>query len=594
MFQEFWAGGGEAVRTRATQGDKMVASESGLGRDAAGNKGTPLTIGLDQLGSGRIGGANDLDWFKVDLVAGRTYTFTLVGTGENSLGDGKLVLRGVNGVTPLKQNDNGLQHGDAVITFTATKSGTHYLQVSGVDGATGDYGLTAHQGTKAWMDGAMIAGTVDSGWYWGETELTYGFRASVGGNGEASYFAFTDNQKVATRVIMAQTSDVCGLSFTEVNPGGLTDDATLLLANYDKNDGTGGYGWYPGSTASSSVAGDMWITGGAGAGPIESGKWDWTVIQHELGHNLGLSHPGDYAAGEGVRITYENNAQFLQDTEQYSVMSYFGAPNAGGPDLGADTWMLADVIALQQIYGVNRTTRTGDDVYGFGSTAGDVFDFDVNDDPLLTIWDAGGRDRLDLSGYAGDQVIDLRAGRYSSVMGYSQNVAIVPGAVIEDAVGGQVGDRMTGNGVGNHLQGIAGWDVLIGLAGADTLTGGIGRDKLIGGKGADVLEGGADAVRDVFVFQRLSDSRAAGARDRIDGFEGGIDVIDLRGVDADAGQQGNQVFGRLEDKAASHALWTKATAAGLLLLGDVNGDRKADFALSLAGLDDLRGADLLR
>ncbi|GHC55755.1 M10 family metallopeptidase [Neogemmobacter tilapiae] len=573
----------------------MYSSESGLGRDAAGHKGTQLKIGLDQVGSGRIGGGSDIDWFAVDLVAGQTYSFALVGTGANSLSDGKLVLHGVNGFTPLRQNDNGLQHGDAIITFTATTSGRHYLQVSGVEGATGGYSLTAHQGKKAWMDGEMIAGTLDSDYQWSATNLTYGFRASIGANGEASYFAFSEAQKLATRAIMAQTSDICGLTFTEVNPGGLTDNATLLLANYDEDDGTGGYGWYPGSTASSSVAGDMWINGGADGGPIRSGTWDWTVIQHELGHNLGLSHPGDYAAGVGQNITYENSAQFVQDTEQYSVMSYFGAPNAGGANLGADTWMLADVIALQKIYGANKTTRTGDDVYGFGSTAGPVFDFAVNDDPMLTIWDAGGRDRLDLSDYAGgDQVIDLRAGGYSSVMGYKQNVAIVPGAVIEDAVGGQVGDRMTGNGVGNQLEGNAGWDVLIGLGGADRLEGGIGRDRLIGGKGADVLDGGADGVRDVFVFQHLSDSRAKGPLDRVEGFEAGMDVIDLRGVDADSGRVGNQMFGRLQDQAERHGLWTKATAQGLMLLGDVNGDRKADFAVLLVGHEDLRGADLLR
>lgn len=570
----------------------MASSENG--QDTAAGPGTRLRIGMDQVGTGRIDGATDKDWFAVDLVAGKTYSFALVGTGTDGLTDAKLALFGRDGTTRLQVNDDGMQHGDSIITFTAQSSGRFYLQASGVEGAQGDYSLTAHQGNKAWLNGAMIAGTLDSGWIWNTTNLTYGFRASAGPDGEASFFAFTETQKGATRAIMALTEDICGLNFTEVNPGGLTDDAALLLANYDENDGSGGYGYYPGSTDGDNVAGDMWINGGPEDGPIEPGEWDWTVIQHELGHNLGLSHPGDYAAGVGVNITYENNAQFVQDSEQYSVMSYFSAWRSGGPNLGPDTWMLGDVIALQQIYGANLTTRTGDDVYGYGSTAGSVFDFAVNDDPMLCIWDAGGRDRLDLSDYAGDQIVHLRVARYSSVLGFQNNVVIAPGAIIEDATGGQADDRITGNIYGNGLRGIGGQDVLVGLAGADTLDGGAGRDRLIGGKGADLLQGGADGVEDVFVFQRLHDSRASGPQDRIDGFERGIDRIDLQAIDADTGLGGNQVFGRLQDKATQHGLWTQLTDQGLLLLGDVNGDRIADFGLLLLGLGDLRGADILR
>ena len=72
-----------------------------------------------------------------------------------------------------------------------------------------------------------------------------------------------------------------------------------------------------------------------------------------------------------------------------------------------DSPMLADILALQQIYGANTTTRTGDTVYGFGSNAGALYDFAINTNPAITIWDAGGVDTLNASGFAQSQIITL-------------------------------------------------------------------------------------------------------------------------------------------------------------------------------------------
>ena len=54
--------------------------------------------------------------------------------------------------------------------------------------------------------------------------------------------------------------------------------------------------------------------------------------------------------------------------------------NTGGNDNGyPSTPLLFDIYALQQIYGANMSTRTGDTVYGFGSNAGAVYDFATAD-----------------------------------------------------------------------------------------------------------------------------------------------------------------------------------------------------------------------
>src|SRR5712671_1868759 len=98
------------------------------------------------------------------------------------------------------------------------------------------------------------------------------------------------------------------------------------------------------------------------------------------------------------------------------------------------------------------TTRTGDTVYGFHSTAGRaVFDFTINTNPILSIWDAGGNDTLDASGFGQNQVIDLTPGAYSSIGALTGNVGIAYNCIIENAVGGSGNDFIIGNSAGNSL-----------------------------------------------------------------------------------------------------------------------------------------------
>ncbi|UWQ19691.1 hypothetical protein K3551_18265 (plasmid) [Jannaschia sp. M317] len=84
-----------------------------------------------------------------------------------------------------------------------------------------------------------------------------------------------------------------------------------------------------------------------------------------------------------------------------------------------------------------------------------------------------------------------------------------------------IGARQIGGAADNTLTGGAAGDLLIGGAGDDVLSGGAGDDLLLAGTGSDTLDGGAGA--DVFVFE------ADGQSDRIDGFEQGVDRIDLSG-----------------------------------------------------------------
>ncbi len=112
------------------------------------------------------------------------------------------------------------------------------------------------------------------------------------------------------------------------------------------------------------------------------GGYIFNTFIHEFGHELGLNHPGFYNYGGpgGPQITYYNDAKWVYDNQQYSVMSYFDNIDIGGTTAWTNTTPgIADIEAVIRHYfsTVTQTAsaayqdiqlNTGDDVYGFGST----------------------------------------------------------------------------------------------------------------------------------------------------------------------------------------------------------------------------------
>jgi serralysin len=430
--------------------------------DAAASSATAYTLNIGQSAQGQLT-TGDHDWYRIDLVAGQTYTFSMTGTGVNNVRDTFLNLYSPSSVL-LLANDDALVGNNSQITYTATSTGTYFLDASAYSASdVGQYGISATTGTVGSFDVQMGAGVMDADASWSlipgtGANVTYGFRAS--GGLAANFSQLTAAEIAAVQSLLAMYSEVSGLTFTQVNPGGYTNDATVLFSNYSANDGAGAYAYYPGSTASTDSAGDVYLNTSVSRTSLPAGSYSSFAIMHELGHAMGLSHPGQYNAGVGVSITYANNAQFVQDSQQYTVMSYFnesattGVTNPNYPQ----TLLLHDIYALQQIYGVNTGTRSGNSTYGFHSNLGGVYDFSPNTAPALCIWDGAGNDTLDLSGFTNNQTISLVGGTFSNVGGYTSNVSIALGAVIENAIGGSGSDTIIGNGANNRIDGGSGQD----------------------------------------------------------------------------------------------------------------------------------------
>ena len=293
--------------------------------------------------------------------------------------------------------------------------------------------------------GTNLAGSEDGTITWG----FWDFRTKVGpnANGESrGYFPFTDAQRAAAVISIRNWDELITTNFElvdvsehDVRDWAHGDAPDILMANtltgpaqawaYLPTEGGKG-GWHR-------AAGDVWI--GAAADnrtDLFDGGYGLTTQVHELGHSLGLNHPGDYdfgddTDGDGVPdpITYDGDAFYWQDSRTYSIMSYFDTYDTGNNMVDYNilrvvyqaTPMVHDMWVIQYKYGVDETTRTGDSVYGFESSA-DVTNtamqfVDGERMVMFSIWDAGGNDTLNLSGYYTPSIIDLREGAYTSAGG---------------------------------------------------------------------------------------------------------------------------------------------------------------------------------
>jgi hypothetical protein len=111
--------------------------------DYAGNQTTTGMLTMGESLTGNIQFSSDLDWFRIDLVAGHFYVFDMKGvdSGGGTLADPKLQLHdGAAGY--LATDFDGGIGADARLNFAAVNSGPYYLSTIG-SGGVGTYTLTA-------------------------------------------------------------------------------------------------------------------------------------------------------------------------------------------------------------------------------------------------------------------------------------------------------------------------------------------------------------------------------------------------------------------------------------------------------------------
>jgi Ca2+-binding RTX toxin-like protein len=300
-------------------------------------------------------------------------------------------------------------------------------------------------------------------------------------NEPLTFTPFDANQQAAARAALTLWSEVANISFVEIDESANLDnvgDIRFGNSGAVTNSDSAAWAWTPYDGlpyATYPENGDIWFDYEYDPNlELEPGEFGFSTMIHEIGHAIGLDHPFADEVGEIALPAGQAN-------QRYSIMAY-NVYSGATPGFEAYGPMLYDILALQYMYGANMTTRTGNDVYTFLT----------DKEYLECIWDAGGHDTIDLSLQSRNQVIDLRAGTFSSIgvknngLTGNGNVAIAFNVTIEDAIGGSGHDKITGNDVVNDLDGKAGNDTIVGGLGNDTLTGGTGNDSMSGGKNDDL------------------------------------------------------------------------------------------------------------
>ena len=332
--------------------------------------------------------------------------------------------------------------------------------------------------------------------------LTYSFYETGGppiAGGACTPMPLDSAHRDAVRSALASFAEIASLTFVEIaesssgGPTGIPGASGAIVGHLrfiddiDLNLDPTMAGWtqQPGSTVASSGVVALDVNRFGLTDNLARGARPYSIIVHELGHALGLSHPFDSedskaAAGDprAVNGAWHTGWTIMSYTTPGSNLLPAGQTNfAIGPQV-------ADVYALQGWYGANRLTRTGDDVYAIDGRP-----------PLAALWDAGGTDTLDasaaiLAGGTTGLVLDLTPGHIGP------HIAIAFGAAIENTIGSVGNDTIIGTNLGALAAGdgistvMDGNNVLDGGPGNDTILGRGGDDVLIGGSGTNLLDGG--------------------------------------------------------------------------------------------------------
>ena len=468
-----------------------------------------------------------------------------------------------------------------------------------------------------------------TGWYNSPKYQEFGVTEAFG------FSEFSEAEKAVAREALVLWDDLIPQSIVEKNGKG----ADIVFANTTTGPAQA-HAYFPGNGPK--LQGDVWT-----ADPSVNWTNAWlqydgygrTTLIHETGHSLGLNHPGNYNFGDDGPdpdtdpdpISYAGDAFYYQDTQQFTIMSYFGPQITGSQPINAalfilgnpQTPLLHDILTIQSKYGADPTTRTGDTNYFSNSNAGNpVYDLAQNPYPYLAVYDAGGEDTFDFSTANRSVFIDLRPGAFSSAAAGAVSLAKANAIIADfnaaaDASQGQpdfafyntqaevdadadlagtFGHNRVLNATGvsgifatshanisiayntiiENANGGSARDYLYGNHVANKLNGNGGNDVLDAAQGDDIYTGGAGA--DEFRISEI------GFNDEITDFVSGVDKLRLSEIDANAGAAGNQAFTFIGNAAFSNVagqLRTYNQGGDNFLAGDVNGDSIADFTINL-------------
>ena len=320
--------------------------------DAGADSGTRYTLSLGDVFQGTLDPANDKDWVRVELTAETVYDITLTGVESAQLqlldSEGNHVVSG-----------GSLPSGSKLI-FSPAASGTYYINAgSNNNDYSGDYELSVVENTIPTGTYDEIANYLTDGFEEWQGGSRRAFDVEPGGVLTADITALTEEGQQLARWTLEAWTNVTGIIFKFV-----ADDSAHIT--FDDNEvGAGAYAISSDGVIVSShvnISADWPIEYGA-----TIGSDSFRVYIHEIGHALGLGHPGPY---NDIPFYHGHDNIFLNDSWQASVLSYFSQTDNTYINASSAipvTPMIADIIAIQNLYGVPTDINAGDTVYGYQS-----------------------------------------------------------------------------------------------------------------------------------------------------------------------------------------------------------------------------------
>ena len=403
--------------------------------DAGGDFDTQYALSLGDIFQGSHEDFSDEDWIRVELSADTIYNFTL--RAEEQVNRFKLV-----------DSDGGLHlHSDysstgSTLIFQPPVSGTYYIDIFVAFGNDFpiEYEIELTENTIPIGTYDDLADYMTDGfWEWSGSSRA-AFDVGPGGTLTADITALTEAGQQLARWALEAWSNVTGIEFQFVD----NDNADLIFDNQEADMASGGFSSSNGVIQSGSVNVPEFYHTMYGT-TIDTHTF--FVYMHEIGHALGLGHPGPYPKTPENRpedTTFGIDNAFLIDSSQATLMSYI--------DQGANTYiqadgntllvtpMIVDIIAIQDLYGTPTDINAGDTVYGYNSNVDGYLEeffylWTGQDNPLASI----GTEQLskaELADLDGDGDLDLVAGATYGNIYYFENTGTADSPEFTQLTGG--------------------------------------------------------------------------------------------------------------------------------------------------------------